>query len=166
VYNIIREMDGIIEVESNYGNGAEFTITLPAKSGDLKKADEPASKYDVESSRILVIDDQEPVANAVGEMIKSVGHKVTVSVEDKKAIEIFKQGDYDCVICDLAMPNYSGTQMAEMLKEIKPEVSFILMTGWPGKLKAKDLKYIDSIIQKPFSIEEINAAIVKAVKSK
>jgi nitrogen-specific signal transduction histidine kinase/CheY-like chemotaxis protein len=164
VYNIVREMGGTIECESSYGDGAEFTITLPLKSGNVRKKVVPELPIEKKNYRILVIDDQEPVASAVSEMMKSIGHEVEVSTEDIKAVDIFKEKDFDCVICDLAMPNYSGTQMSEMLKSIKPKIPFILMTGWPGKLKAKDLKCIDDIIQKPFSIEEINNVINKVIK--
>lgn len=164
VYNILKEMGGSIDVESQIGGGTEFIIRIPKKLGTVLENTETKEDMRTRKLTVLVIDDQTPVAEAVSEMLKSIGHEVIFTIDDKKAIEIFESQDIDCIICDLAMPNYSGIELSQVFKGIKPNIPFILMTGWPGKLKAEDLNSIDEIVQKPFSIDEINEKICMAIK--
>lgn len=164
VYSIIKDMGGSVEVESSIGFGTEFIIRLPLKHGSILQHDLIKDDTDKRKFSILVIDDQIHVAEAVSEMLKSTGHEVVFTTDDKLAIDIYKNQGIDCVLCDLAMPNYSGIEMSQILKEFKNDVPFILMTGWPGKLKSEDLRFIDEVVQKPFSIDDINEKIYSAVK--
>lgn len=164
VYNLVMEMKGNIEVESSPGRGTGFVLSFPVKSGEVEEKLNKSNSSGYYEYKILVIDDQAPVADAVSEMLKSIGHDVTAVYDDDRAVELFKERDFDCVICDLTMLRHSGAQLARMFKEIKPDIPFILMTGWPGVLKSLDLKYIDEVVQKPFSIEEISSAICKVGK--
>ncbi|WDC85553.1 response regulator [Caloramator sp. mosi_1] len=113
----------------------------------------------------MVIDDQEPVAEAVSEMLKNLGHDSIYVVDDTKALELIDKYDFDAVMCDLAMPNCTGAELSEKIKQ-KKEIPVILMTGWLGNLNESDKKYIDEIIQKPFSIEELRDTIQKYVRIK
>ncbi|EYE89599.1 hypothetical protein Q428_01980 [Fervidicella metallireducens AeB] len=159
VCNIIKQMKGTIEVESEVGKGSKFIIKLPLKAGNLISSQQNKDILSIDKLKILVIDDQRAVAQTVAEMLKSMSHDAVYATDDNEAIEKFDNEDFDCVMCDFAMPNYSGLQIAERFKNKKPLVPFILMTGWMGKFKALDLKKIDKVIQKPFTIQELQSAL-------
>lgn len=165
VYSIIKEMNGHIDVTSQVNEGTEFEIKLPAKGSGLSREYLNECYEEREIYKILVIDDQEPVAEAVSEMLKNLGHDSVYVVDDIEALEIIDKYDFDAVMCDLAMPNCTGTELSEKIKQ-KKDIPVILMTGWLGNLSDSDKKYIDEIIQKPFSIEELRDTIHRICKNK
>ncbi|MCX7695661.1 MAG: ATP-binding protein [Caloramator sp.] len=165
VYSIIKEMNGHIDVTSQVNEGTEFEIKLPAKGSGLSREYLNECYEEREIYKILVIDDQEPVAEAVSEMLKNLGHDSVYVVDDIEALELIDKYDFDAVMCDLAMPNCTGTELSEKIKQ-KKDIPVILMTGWLGNLNDSDKKYIDEIIQKPFSIEELRDTIQRICKNK
>ncbi|WP_027308775.1 ATP-binding protein [Caloramator sp. ALD01] len=165
VYSIIKEMNGHIDVSSQVNEGTEFEIKLPAKGAGLSREHLNESCEEKQIYKILVIDDQEPVAEAVSEMLKSLGHDSVYVVDDEEALKLIEKYDFDAVMCDLAMPNCTGAELSEKIKKMK-EIPVVLMTGWLGNLNDSDKKYIDDIIQKPFSIEELKDTIQRICKNK
>lgn len=161
VYNIITSMDGTIEVESKENYGSEFTIKLPIKEITVKEKTNTLSFNNSKNIKILIIDDQVHVANAVHEMLSLLGHDCLIITDNGEIDHVLKSKSFDAVICDLAMPGITGVEIAKKIKEKYPKTFFILMTGWLGKLKEEDLIYVDEIMQKPFSIEELRKAIEK-----
>jgi len=157
VYNIISSMNGFIEVKSKENVGTEFTIKFPKKESGLICAENDLNIKDSKSLNILIIDDQVQVANVVSEMLKILGHNC-VTILDAKEVDKLDLKDFDVVMCDLAMPDVSGVEVAKRVKS-KSRVYFILMTGWVGKLKDEDLAFIDYVIQKPFSMEDLKKAL-------
>ncbi|WDU84586.1 response regulator [Caloramator sp. Dgby_cultured_2] len=154
-------MDGTIEVESRENYGSEFTIKLPIREIKVKEKENTLSCSESNSLKILIIDDQVHVANAVNEMLSLLGHDCSVVTDNGEIEHVLKSKSFDAVICDLAMPGITGVEIAKRIKEQYPKTFFILMTGWLGKLKEEDLIYVDEIMQKPFSIEELRKAIEK-----
>ncbi|SHF25385.1 ATP-binding protein [Caloramator proteoclasticus] len=165
VYSIIKEMSGHIDVSSQVNEGTEFEIKLPAKGAGLSKEYLNEGFEEKQIYKILVIDDQEPVAEAVSEMLRSLGHDSTYVVDDEEALKLIEKYDFDAVMCDLAMPNCTGAELSEKVKQ-KKDIPVVLMTGWLGNLNDSDKKYIDDIIQKPFSIEELKDTIQRICKNK
>ncbi|CDF58792.1 ATP-binding protein [Thermobrachium celere] len=165
VYSIIKEMNGTIDVVSKVNEGTEFEIRLPAKGTGLSIEYLSENKEERRAHRVLVIDDQEPVAEAVSEMLKNLGHISEYVVDDEEALEFINKKDYDAVMCDLAMPNCTGIELAERIKSVK-NIPVILMTGWLGNLSEDEKNHVDEIVQKPFSIEELRDVIQKVCKIK
>ncbi|GFR34875.1 ATP-binding protein [Thermobrachium celere] len=165
VYSIIKEMNGTIDVVSKVNEGTEFEIRLPAKGTGLNIEYLSENKEERRAHRVLVIDDQEPVAEAVSEMLKNLGHISEFVVDDEEALEFINKKDYDAVMCDLAMPNCTGIELAERIKSVK-NIPVILMTGWLGNLSEDEKNHVDEIVQKPFSIEELRDVIQKVCKIK
>jgi CheY-like chemotaxis protein/anti-sigma regulatory factor (Ser/Thr protein kinase) len=159
VLSIINDMGGSIEVESEKGKGTEFTVRIPICTSAVKSNILRIKKLSCRNLKILIIDDQEAVAKTVSEMLITLGHDVIYAVNEKEAVKKFIDNDIECVLCDLAMPESTGIQMSEKLGRLKTGIPFILMTGWLGKLKESNMTYINEIIQKPFSLDEISEVI-------
>jgi CheY-like chemotaxis protein len=109
--------------------------------------------------RILVVDD-EPLMGAVLRRALSSAHDVTVAGGGVMALEILGAGvDFDLVICDVMMPDKSGPQVYEALRERRPELleSFVFITG--GVLHEKTRKFLEAlpnpVIAKPFDLATV-----------
>lgn len=80
---------------------------------------------------ILVVDDEDIILEVAKAMIQTMGHKIIVCGSGQEAIKIYKENweNIDLVIFDLIMPQFSGKETFEILKEINPQVKGILISG-------------------------------------
>ncbi|MFQ6067381.1 MAG: response regulator, partial [bacterium] len=167
-YGIIKHHQGAIKVESTEGKGITFTISIPVPleipldKGKLR----PLEK--ISSREILVIDDEEGVRDVLGRIFQDEGHRVTLAETAKKGLAKFKQDNFDLVLTDLGMPEMSGWELAEKIKEIDPDMPIGLITGWavaPPKEKMKE-QGVDFILSKPFDLTKVVREVNAALKSK
>jgi CheY-like chemotaxis protein len=111
--------------------------------------------------RILVIDDEPFVCDAVKMMLNFDGHFVETASSGKAALELFEPGKYDLVITDYAMPNMKGDELAAAIKERSPSLPVVMITAYAEMLQAKPMKGVDVLISKPFLLENLREAIGK-----
>ena len=114
-------------------------------------------------SRILVIDDEQVVRNLLSAILTDQGHKVTKVESVEEALPLFENHEFDIVFTDLAMPNTDGITGATRMKERRPEIKVILMSGYGADTASDQVKkgIIDAAISKPFDLAEIDQVIKK-----
>ena len=119
------------------------------------------------AERILVVDDDEGVREALSEFLRSLGY-VVVSVESgEKALTEFGNSVFDVVMTDLIMPNMDGMELLRRLREIKNEdVIVFMLTGHPSIDTAVEAinRGADDYITKPFHLEDVKLRIAKALE--
>src|SRR5213080_5354447 len=113
--------------------------------------------------RILVVDDEPFVCDAVKMMLTFDGHIVETASNGKEALAMFEKGKFDLVITDFAMPSMKGDELAAAIKARAPNQPVVLITAYAEMLQAsgKPLKGIDFVISKPFLLENLREAIAK-----
>lgn len=114
--------------------------------------------------RILVVDDEPFVCDAVEMMLEFDGHKVQTASSAKAALESFSPEKFDLVITDYAMPLMKGDELAQRIRERAPGQPVVLITAYAEMLQASQspLAGVDSVVSKPFLLEDLRAAISKA----
>ena len=141
-------------------------LNSPHETGNEKDADmsSPATK----PKRILVVDDEPFVCDAVKMMLEFDGHKVETASSARAALDAFAPGKFDLVITDYAMPQMKGDELALRLRERAPGQPIVLITAYAEMLKASrsPLTGIDGMVSKPFLLEDLRATIAKATASK
>ena len=118
--------------------------------------------------RILVVDDEPFVCDAVRMMLAFDGHQVETAGSGKEALGLFAKGKYDVVLTDYAMPAMKGDELAVVIKSISPEQPVVLITAYAEMLKSEDnpLQGVDFIVSKPFLLENLREAIEKTTGGK
>lgn len=126
------------------------------------------SKPTTAPRRILVVDDEPFVCDAVRMMLAFDGHQVETAGSGKEALSLFQKGKYDVVLTDYAMPAMKGDELAVAIKAISPGQPIVLITAYAEMLKSEDnpLQGVDFIVSKPFLLENLREAIEKTTGGK
>jgi CheY-like chemotaxis protein len=111
--------------------------------------------------RILVVDDEPFVCDAVKMMLAFDGHSVETASSGKDALAIFDKTKFDLVITDFAMPMMKGDELALAIKARNPRQPVVMITAYAEMLQStgSPLPGVDFIISKPFLLENLREAI-------
>jgi two-component system OmpR family response regulator/two-component system alkaline phosphatase synthesis response regulator PhoP len=114
--------------------------------------------------RILVVDDEPLVCDAVRMMLHFDGHMVETANSAKEALALFEPGKFDLVITDFEMPVMKGDELAATIKGRAPSQPIVMITAYAEMLHASGnpLKGVDCMVSKPFLLENLREAIAKA----
>ena len=110
--------------------------------------------------RILVVDDDEGAANALGRLLRSSGYDVHVTYEAGKGLELAVQLSPDLILHDLAMAPMNGYEAARRLREL-PSISHTLLIACSGSVdetRARVAGY-DGWVSKPISVGDLETVI-------
>ena len=169
-YGIIKGHDGYIDVESRKGEGATFSVYLPASEKKIAKTARITGKLLKGTETVLLVDDEEAVLDIGRDLLKAMGCRVLRARDGREAIELYQknQDDIDIVILDMIMPNISGSDTYDRMKEIDPEIKVLLSSGYSIDGQATDIlnRGCSGFIQKPFTINELSAAIRQILDKK
>lgn len=119
----------------------------------------------IPGKRILVVDDEPFVCDAVKMMLAFDGHQVQTANSGKEALTLFEKGEFDLVIMDFAMPEMKGDELAAAIKTLAPDQPIVMITAYAEMLQASGnpLAGVDFVISKPFLLENLREAIVKVL---
>ncbi|WDP89857.1 MAG: PAS domain S-box protein [Desulfobacter sp.] len=167
VYGIIKECRGDIEVRSTLGTGTKFTVHIPIiETSHEQKAAEPEKQLKTGNERILLVDDEAPVARLEKQILQRLGYRVTARESSTDALNTFKAAPdaFDLVVTDMTMPNLTGDQLAREMISIRKDIPVIICTGFSERMNEKTAKHIGikGFLMKPVAKLEM-AQMVRTV---
>ena len=165
VYGIATSHGGFVEVESEVGRGARFTLHLPVHEGAPCSEVAPAATP-VEPRRVLVVDDEALVRNATQHALERMGC-VTVGADGGAAAVTFLRENpraVDLAIVDLAMPGMDGVDTFRALREVEAGLPVVIASGYGHNGRVQEVLDAGAVdfLQKPWSSEELAAAVRRA----
>ncbi|NWH05560.1 hybrid sensor histidine kinase/response regulator [Desulfobacter latus] len=169
VYSIVKAHKGDITVYSEIGKGTTFNIYLPVirRTGisDLKNSIE---KIPTGNERILLVDDEEPIAKLEKQMLERIGYSVTRQTSPLEALICFKENPhaFDLILSDMNMPRMTGLQLAKEIKSIRNDIPIIISTGFSDRLEDQDIGGvgIDAVLMKPVIKSDMAQTIRKVLE--
>lgn len=163
VFGIVTQSGGGIDVTSLAGQGSQFDIYLPNVRSSLEQA--PSQKAPCSSIRgyetILLAEDDAPVRELVRNELTALGYCVLESKNGLEACLIATQqtGTFQLLLTDVVMPGMSGTELAQHLRMIKPDLKILFMSGYADDVGVCNNDPLSDYLQKPFTPEELGQQI-------
>jgi PAS domain S-box len=173
-YSIIKKHNGYLEVESEPGIGTTFYIFIPAskEQSTLKKTRKEIAVN--EKAKILLMDDEDTIRNAGGEMLTYFGYQVILARDGQEAIRLYKEAKetgkpFDVVIMDLTIPGgLGGIETITVLRQIDPEIKAIITSGYMSDVVMSEYERygFSGVVTKPYQIDELNEVLMKVIDKK
>ena len=171
VYSIIRAHGGHIEVQSEPGRGALFTLHLPACARGSTPAPARPLK-DLEGLRVLVMDDEAPIRLVARGMLQRLGCAVLEAADGAEAVTIYQQGlrggnPPQAVIMDLTVPGrMGGLEAMRRLRDLDPLVKAVVSSGYSNDpiLASPREHGFAGVLAKPYTLEEIQRALAELIR--
>ncbi len=117
---------------------------------------------------ILALDDVQDATVLIGKILSKKGHKVHTFTEEDEAIKFAQENKIDLAILDIKLKKMSGVEVLGLLKEARPEMHAIMLTGYPTVETAREAISLgaDEYCVKPIDRDELEQKVEKVLKSK
>ena len=176
VAGVVRSHHGALQVASEPGRGTSFRVALPAmrrkEAQDaapyvMMEAGDPAPAGALAGALVLIIDDEESVRSLAARIVERAGGHTLQAPDGETGLEMVRvHGDaLRCVLLDLSMPRLSGEQVLPLIRELRPRLPVVVMSGYDTEeLRARLAAAAPvAFLQKPFRPQELYAAVEQAL---
>lgn len=116
--------------------------------------------------KLLVVDDEEVVCQACRRIFSRQGFQVETNTDARQGLMLATATDYTIILLDIKMPNMDGIQFLECLREKKPDVPVLIITGYPSVPNAAAAMRLGAsdYVTKPFTAEEVTWAVQRVLR--
>jgi PAS domain S-box-containing protein len=169
VYGIVQQSGGYVWVASEPGLGSTFDVCLPRVDASVEQ-EQPASAPEPArgTERILLVEDDEGLLRLVGELLAYDGFEVETAHDGREAVDLFRRDPaaFGAVVSDVVMPGMGGLDLARRLRELRPGIKLLFMSGYGTQLDDHGgYGPGTAFIQKPFTPAGLNVKLRELLES-
>ena len=162
---IVEAHGGTLDVTSAPGHGATFRLTLPVGAVPAAVLTPPSVDEALagRGGTILVVDDEPSLASGLARLLRRDGHTVDIAANGCLALTMLEARAYDCILCDMRMPELDGPSLYRLLERQQPHLCprLIFLTG--DTLEPATQAFLEQsgapCLTKPFRIAEARRVI-------
>jgi signal transduction histidine kinase/CheY-like chemotaxis protein len=160
VYGLVKQLGGFIDVESDVGQGTVFQVTLPGVEGEKVDKATPLSaepRKPLSRATVLLVEDEAPVRRFARAALEYHGFAVIDAPTPDAALSMADDGRvFSLLLTDVVMPRLSGPELARRLRERRPDLKVLYMSGYPANLVRQESLDPDmQLLTKPFTAAQL-----------
>lgn len=168
-HGIIKDHGGMVRVHSDPA-GSRFDVFFPKTDAKESVTFRPSGPIRIGSEHVLVVDDEEPIAQMTKNRLEGLGYQVTAMSDSRQALDFFTRhpDSVDLVITDQTMPHLTGDALSAKLINIRKDIPIIMCTGYSSKVDKRKAKAsgIKAFALKPLDIRELSDLITEVFSKK
>jgi len=170
-YGIIRNHGGVINVESEAGMWTTISFLLPAVVTDAESETAVFESEQIHKGddTVLLVDDEEMIIDIGTELLRLMGYHVLTAENGTQALQLYKEksDEIALVVLDMVMPDMTGGECFDKLRDLNPTVKVLLSSGYSIDGQAGKIldRGCNGFIQKPFKIEQFSKKIREILDS-
>jgi PAS domain S-box-containing protein len=170
VHGIVSDLGGAIEVTSKEGEGTTFEIWLPVVGETGTPAVESAGTLPRGNGEtVMIIDDERQLVSLAEEITAELGYEPVGFESSGAALEAFRAAPrrFDVVLTDESMPELIGSELAKEIRQLRPAIPIILMSGYGGAQltnRAAEVG-VTEVLRKPLHRRDLAESLARALGS-
>jgi PAS domain S-box-containing protein len=170
VHGIVIDLGGAIDVATRTGAGTRFEIWLPVAGETREPAEEAARTLPRGNGEtVLVVDDEPALVALAEELLAELGYEPVGFDSSGAALAAFRAAPqrFDLVLTDEAMPELTGTELARQIRQLRPDVAIILMSGHGGAQLAERAAAmgVNEVLHKPIRGRDLAESFARVLRS-
>ena len=167
VYGFAQQSNGALKIESDPGGGSIVRIYLPLGQSvpESPEFDQVMPEPSGEGQVILVVEDEAALLEMMEQVISALGYQVLTANSGAEAIEIAQHEDFDLLLTDVVMPKVGGFQLAREIRDLKPGLPIIYMSGYTGFSESEMGAVVAPLIRKPSAPATLADALSDALRA-
>jgi signal transduction histidine kinase len=164
VYGIVKQSGGSIWVYSELGKGTSFNVYLPRVDGAID-GERPARTATARggTETILIVEGEEALRHLAERALESAGYRVLMTANGGEALLLLERfdGPVHLMLTDVVMPGMSGRDLAERLRETRPEMKVLYSSGYTDDaiLQHGVLDDVTRFIGKPYAVADLKRKV-------
>jgi PAS domain S-box-containing protein len=172
VYGIVRDLGGAINLVSEPSQGTTFQISLPCAEADSGVIRGPMSdiyqpRLPSHSATVLVVEDEDPLRQAVSNMLRKRGSSVVEARDGSDALDAIRghNNPIDVLLLDISLPGASSREILQQGRRLRPQMIVIVTSAYTKEMAAASLQStIEHFLRKPYRLDDL-MRLIDSIKS-
>jgi signal transduction histidine kinase/ActR/RegA family two-component response regulator len=166
VDGIVHDLGGAIAHHTQQGRGTTFNIWLPLAGETAVPSAQPSTGLsNGNGAAVMVVDDEQALVALCEEMLAGLGYEPGGFESSAAALAAFRRTPerFDLVLTDENMPGFTGTELTRALRQVRPDIPVVLMSGYAGAQLAERAAAvgINEVLRKPLQRRDLSEALAR-----
>jgi len=171
VYGAVQAHGGLLEIESEEGQGTTIHIYLPQLQEQCSETRATVQEAVAgEGQMVLLVDDDENILQTVAEVLRTLGYRVVERGNGAVALDYYREhrNEVSIVLTDMVMPVMGGVELVQSIRQFDSSVPVIMMTGYDFSSRGEEVERFEhfALLNKPVAIHELSQLMHKMMTSK